>query len=341
MLLPIIVLLLLAGAGGYYAYVHYSTRVSPVDELPALRGFINQIPAGLKLSENYKDANGDLVADPPSDSTKLLKVDEIGFSVVANEDPEKARETWKDFMAALEKATGKKVKYLAELHDTEEQLAALRAGELHVTAFSTGLVPKAVNTAGFVPLFSPADEEGKFSYEMEILVPASSPIKAPVELKGKKVAFTTLESNSGAKAPMVILKEKFGLLPARDYTYVLTGDHFRSMKELAAGKHDAICVANDLLARAVGAGDIKRDQFRSIYKSESFPPLCLGVPYNLPPDLTEKIKKTFEDFKFEGTSLEKQYKPQGKVKFAPVNYKLDWAYVRQIDDSLTRLLDPK
>jgi phosphonate transport system substrate-binding protein len=341
MLLPLIVVLLLVAAGGYYGYVYYTSRVPPVNELAALRGFIEQIPAGLKLSEDYKDANGDLVADPPSDPTKLLKVDEISFSVVAVEDPEKARETWKDFMAALEKATGKKVTYMTELHDTHAQLDALREGKLHVTAFSTGLVPKAVNTAGFVPLFAPADAEGKFSYEMEILVPASSPIKSPAELKGKTVAFTALESNSGAKAPMVILKEKFGLLPARDYTYVLTGDHFRSLKELGSSKRDAACVANDLLARAIGAGDVKPDQFRSIYKSASFPPLCLGVAYNLPPDLTEKVKQTFADFKFEGTSLEKQYKPQGKVKFAPVNYKLDWAYVREIDDSLTRLLDTK
>ena len=134
----------------------------------------------------------------------------------------------------------------------------------------------AVNTAGFVPLAAPADAEGKYGYEMEILVPASSSSQSPADLKGKSIAFTTLSSNSGAKAPLVILKSQFQMLPVRDYQYVLTGSHQRSLKEFAAGTHDAACVANDMLARAVAAGEIQPEQYRSIYKSESFPPLCLG-----------------------------------------------------------------
>src|SRR4029453_16773908 len=98
---------------------------------------------------------------------------------------------------------------------------------------------------------------------------------------------------------------------------------------LAAGKYDAVCVANDLLASAVAAGDIRAEQYRSIYKSGSFPSLCLGGAHDLPPDVSAQVKQVFQDFRFEETSLAKRFGPQGKVRFAPVSYKRDWAQVRE------------
>jgi phosphonate transport system substrate-binding protein len=338
-ILYLVAVAILAAGGAYYLHVLSETAPTPVDEVSALKGALAKIPAENKMSEAYRDADGDLIADAPSDAGKLQKVEKIGFCLVAGDDPAQSKTDWRDFMAALEKATGKQVVYLDELATEDAQLSALRSGQLHVTAFSTGGVAKAVNTAGFVPIASPANSEGKFSYEMEIIVPASSSIKTPGDLKGKTLAFTTLASNSGARAPMVILKEKFSLLPGRDYKYVHTGGHSHSIKQMAAGELDAACVANDLLARAVASGDIKADQYRSIYKSSSFPPLCLGMAHDLPADLAAQIKKAFLDFRFEGTSLENRFKSQGTVKFAPVDYKRDWGYVREIDVALSKLLD--
>ena len=56
------------------------------------------------------------------------------------------------------------------------------------------------------------------------------------------------------------------------------------------------------------------------------------MPHNLPPELREKVKQAFA-----AAPTGDRYAKQGKVKLAPVNYKLDWAYVRQIDDSLSRM----
>jgi len=336
-----LVLLLVVAGALYYAYVLSATRPTPVNELETIGPFLAKAAQHQKLDDSYRDADGDLVADAPSEPDKLQKVDAIGFSMVAGDDPSQAQDEWQDFLQALEKATGKKVNYVAGLETQEAQLAALKLGTLHVTAFSTGEVPVAVNTAGFVPLASPADAEGKYSYEMEILVPAASSSRSPADLKGKTVAFTAMSSNSGAKAPLMILKNQFHLLPGRDYQHVMTGSHQRSIQGLAAGKYDAACVANDLLATAVAAGDIRSDQYRSIYKSGSFPPLCLGIPHDLPPELSAQIKQVFQDFQFEGTSLAKRFGPQGKVRFAPLNYKRDWAQVRDINDALARLADSR
>jgi phosphonate transport system substrate-binding protein len=340
-----VIVLLLVAAAGYYFYVKsQNPPPPPVDEVKNLRGFLEKVGTNLKLADGYADANGDLVADAPTDPAKVRKVEEIGFCFIPSGDPERAAADaleWADLVAAVGKATGKKVKYLADVHTPDEQLAALRDGRLHVTACNTGLVPAAVNTAGFVPLFAPADAAGRFAYEMEIIVPAGSPAKSPTDLKGKTVAFVALSSNSGAKAPLVILKEKFNLRPGRDYQFAFTGDHAASIKQLVAGKYDAACVANDLLARAVSSNAVEPGEFRSVYKSEPFPPLCYGVPHDLPPDLLAKIKEAFAGFKFEGTSVGKRFTPQGKVGFAAVDYAKDWKYVREIDASLVKLLDDK
>src|SRR5438067_151681 len=235
-----LVALLVAAAGGYYAYVRSQNRVEPADEYRELqKGYFARLGPALKLASEYRDADGDLVADPPADPAKFLKVEEIAFTVVPSEDPEQQKreqEAWQDFLAALEKATGKKVKYLSEVTGADAQLQAVREGRLHVTAFNTGLVPTAVNTAGFVPLFAPADDGGKYSYEMEILVPAGSPVKTPADLKGKTVGFTAVSSNSGAKAPIVVLKDKFGLLAGTDYKFILSGTLGHALHDLAAGK---------------------------------------------------------------------------------------------------------
>jgi phosphonate transport system substrate-binding protein len=334
----VLLALLLVAAASCYAYVLYASRHAPDYRFEDIRTFLAKAAQDQKLASSYVDADGDLVADAPSNSDKFQKVDELGFCLIAGDDPQKTQEEWRDFIQALEKATGKKVSYRDDLETLEAQLAALRDGTLHVTAFSTGEVPIAVNTAGFVPLASPADAEGKYSYEMEILVPAASSSRSPADLRGKTVAFTAMSSNSGARAPLLILKDEFHLLPGRDYQHFVTGSHQRSIELLAAGKYDAVCVANDMLASAVAAGDIRADQYRSIYKSGSFPPLCLGVAHDLPMELISQVKKVLEDFRFEGTSLEKRFGPQGKVRFAPVNYKRDWAQVREINDSLARLV---
>jgi phosphonate transport system substrate-binding protein len=351
--LPVVglIVLLAAAAGGYFLYTKFRTP-TPADELAMLRTFIKQASQKQTLADGYADANADLVADAPTDPAKLLTVpDEITFCFVPTDDPgrQQADEAdWKDLMAALGKATGKKVRYITEVASTEQQIEAIRAGQLHVTAVNTGLVPAAVNTAGFVPLYAPADAQGSFSYQMEVVVRADGPIQKVEDLRGKRVGLASPSSNSGGKAAMVTLKRQAGLLPGRDYKFDYSGDHFRAVAELAGGQHDAVCVAGDLLARMYadriiqyGEEEVKvaPEQFRTILKSPPFPALCFGVPHNLPPELRAGVAKAFEGFSFTGTSAGKRYGSQGKVRFAKVDYRKDWEEVRKIDDDLTRLLD--
>ncbi|MGL6095652.1 MAG: hypothetical protein ACRC7O_07640, partial [Fimbriiglobus sp.] len=73
--------------------------------------------------------------------------------------------------------------------------------------------------------------------------------------------------------------------------------------------------------------------------SNSFPPLCFGVPYNLDPKLRADIEKAFESFSFEGNKVGDSYSAQKRVKFAKVDYKKDFEYVREIDAKLGTLFN--
>jgi len=76
---------------------------------------------------------------------------------------------------------------------------------------------------------------------------------------------------------------------------------------------------------------IKPDQVVTIYKSQTFPTTGFGVVYNLKPELQEKIKEAFFTFKWEGTSLEREFSKSKEAQFIPMNYKDFWAVIRKID----------
>lgn len=332
--------LVACGAGYSFYEKSRNPEPPPVDERESLKGYLSQLATNQALGAGYTDTDGDLVADRPTDPNKLAKVEgELLFSVVGTDDEKKlaeAEKDWADFMAALGTATGKKVKYARSMTSVDAQMAGVREGKLHLTAFNTGAVPTAVNSAGFVPLFVPANEKGEYGYTVQVLVRRDSPITDPAQLKGNALGVVALSSNSGAKAPLVALKEQFQLLPGRDYTFALTGDHKRSIKELVAGKHDAVCVASDLMddlfATPPDKGGVAQDRVRSIDTSKPFPQLCFGVPHNLPADLQKKIERAFEGFNFAGASVGATPVAHGRARFARVSHQAVWVPVREIDE---------
>jgi phosphonate transport system substrate-binding protein len=98
-------------------------------------------------------------------------------------------------------------------------------------------------------------------------------------------------------------------------------------------------VASDLLKRLIAQGRVDGKAIRTIYTSpESFPPACYATSYRLKPELAEKIKKAFFDFRWEGSSLQKAYSPAGQTKFVPISYKEAWAPVREMERSALELV---
>jgi phosphonate transport system substrate-binding protein len=330
--LPLVAVVLIAGGMVY----HRATQVKTRALSPALIGAAQQrLTKG--LDARFTDADKDLVADRPTDTAALIDPETLVFSYIATDDPKNAEVIWKPLMDQIAAATGKKVVYLAAAHDADDQIQALTEGRLHITGFNTGNVPAAVNRAGFVPFCVMAAADGTYSYEMEIIVPADSPIRSPTDLKGHMLTFTDLGSNSGFKAPLVLLRNNFHLEPGVDYDVNVSFGYDKSIEGIAKKKFDAAPVANEVLKRAISRGLIKESDFRSIYHSESFPPAAIGYVYNLQPGLADEIRAAVLGFNWSGTPLEPAYGPAGKTKFVPIVYKDQWSFVRYIDDEIGQM----
>jgi phosphonate transport system substrate-binding protein len=320
---------------------YYMWTLRPVEDLLNSRQRTAAQMAGLSdirishhLDPQFTDENGSLVADPPKDPAKLADPDTLVFSWIGEDDYEFSPSDFKDLTDCLAKATGKHVVCDLSLTDTEDQLHALSNGKLHITVFSTGSVPKAVNTTGFIPVGMLAGSKGQEKYRMLIIVPTASPITDLDGLRGHELVLTSPSSNSGFKAPIVLLKNEHNLVYEKDYHIRFSQNFENSITGISNGQYEAAAVASDVLDRQVASNVIKKDSYRVIYTSADFPRAAIGYVYNLKPELAAKVKDALLTFDFKGTALEPRFTPFNVDHFAALNYFNDWALVRMIDDTI-------
>ena len=280
------------------------------------------------LDKQYCDHDGDLVADLPTDPGKWVNPSTIIFSYTPVEDPAVYAKVWDGFIQHMAKVTGKKVVFFP-VQSYAAQYEAMRSGRLHIAGVNTGGNPVAVSCAGFVPFAMMASKDGSFGYEMELIVPADSPIKSPADLKGKTLTFTSKTSNSGFKAPSALLKSEFGLTAGKDFKTSFSGKHDNSILGVANKDYEAAAIANSVLKRMISRKVVDPKKIRTIYRSQTFPTTGYGHAHNLDPAVVAKIKQAFYTFKWEGSDLKKEFKKEDK--FIAINHKHDWDVIRKID----------
>src|SRR5215813_5709160 len=288
------------------------------------------VSAEFKLDSRFQDADGDMVAETPTDPSKWVDPAALIFAYTPVEDPAVYAKVWKGFLEHMEKVTGKKVQFFP-VQSNAAQIEAMRAGRLHIAGFNTGSNPIAVACAGFKPFAMMAHADDTFGYEMEIITYPGSGIEKVQDLKGKKLAFVQETSNSGYKAPSAILKSEFGLEAKRDFEPVFSGKHDNSILGVANKDYPAAAIANEVMTRMIARGLIKADEVKSIYKSQTFPTTGYGVVYNLKPELQEKIKQAFFSFPWKGSTLAEEFGKAGESKFIPITFKKHWEVIRKID----------
>ncbi|WP_443092848.1 phosphate/phosphite/phosphonate ABC transporter substrate-binding protein [Candidatus Chloroploca mongolica] len=305
---------------------------APATEVPAAAA-PEACPRPAEMDERFCDADGDLVADAPTDPALWVNPDTLIFAYTPVEDPAVYRDVWSDFLAHMEAVTGKKVEFFP-VESNAAQLEAMRAGRLHVAGFNTGSNPFAVNFSGFVPFAMMAAEDGSFGYEMEIIVPAGSDVQAIEDLRGRQIAFTAPTSNSGFKAPSALLDAQFGMVEGTDFEATFSGGHDNSILGVANEDYEAAAIANSVMTRMIERGALTADQIRTIYTSDTFPTTGYGHVYNLDPALAEKVREAFFSFEWAGSSLEEEFSKSGEAQFIPITYKEYWAVIREIDAAL-------
>jgi len=295
---------------------------------------LQALPAAA-LDSRFKDSNGDLVADAPTDPKDWIDPSTLVFAYTPVEDPAVYAKVWDSFLDHMSKVTGKKVQFFP-VQSNAAQLEAMRAGRLHVAGFNTGSNPLAVNCSGFVPFAMMASKANEFGYNMEIITFPGSGIEKVEDIKGRKMAFTAETSNSGFKAPSALLRDKFKLESGKDYEPLFSGKHDNSIIGVANKDYPAAAIANSVMKRMIARGVIKQEQVKTIYKSETFPTTGYGYAYNLKPELAEKVKQAFFTFNWEGSALLKEFEKSDppQEKFIPITYKQHWQVVRDIDKAL-------
>ena len=277
------------------------------------------------LDTLYCDADGDLVADTPTDPAKLKDPAQLIFAYSAVEAPQVYQKAFQPLMDQLAQCTGKKVVYFPANSPTV-LIEAMRSGRLHIADFGTGSVGFGVNLAGAVPIVAFANEKGIAGYTVAAIVRADSPFKTLADLKGKRVAHTTPSSNSGNLAPRVFFPE-FGLVPEQDYKPLMSGGHDKSVLGVARGDYDMAPVASDVLNRILDRGDVKRADIRIIYESKVFPTSQFARSHDLKPELAKAILDCFLAFKFPPQMSEQL---NNVDRFIPITYKVTWAPIREI-----------
>jgi len=282
------------------------------------------------LDVRYCDADGDLVADTPTDPSQLVDPDTLIFAYTPVEDPAVYRTAWADFIDHMKEVTGKEVMFFP-VQSNAAQIEAMRSGRLHVAGFNTGSNPLAVNCAGFVPFTIMAAPDGSFGYEMEIITHPDSGIEKVEDIKGKTLAFTSPTSNSGFKAPSALLKAEFNMVQDTDFEATFSGKHDNSILGVANKDYDAASIANSVKQRMIERGVVDEADLKVLYTSQTFPTTGYGYANNLTPELADKIRESFTSFDWEGTSLLEEFQKNGEGQFIPITYQEHWDVIRKID----------
>ncbi|MEM6304518.1 MAG: phosphate/phosphite/phosphonate ABC transporter substrate-binding protein [Pseudomonadota bacterium] len=288
--------------------------------------------AEFKLGDRYTDADGDLIADIPTDAADLIDPSTLIFAYTPVEDPAVYAEVWAEFLDHMSERTGKNVQFFP-VQSNAAQIEAMRAGRLHIAGFNTGSNPLAVACAGFRPFAMMAAEDGSFGYEMEIITYPGSGIENVEDLNGKTLAFTSETSNSGFKAPSAILAAEFGMKPGENFEATFSGAHDSSILGVANQDYIAASIANSVKGRMIDREVVSEDQLVTIYKSQTFPTTGYGTAHNLTPELQEAIRDAFFSFEWEGTALAEEFGRNGEDKFIEITFKDDWSVIRTIDEA--------
>ncbi len=284
-----------------------------------------------ELSVKFQDKNHDLLADIPKDPKKWLDPYTLVFAYTPNEAPSIYRDIWKDFIIYLEKITGKNVVFFPFQTNTA-QLEAMRSGKLHIAGFNTGTVPLAVNSAGFHPIAVMGNSDSSFGYQMEIITFANSNIKRIEDIKNETLVLTSPSSNSGSKTPLSLLKNNYGLSPEKDFKIKYSGRHSNSILGIVKKQYKVAAIASSVRKRMIKRGEIRKEDIRIIYQSETFPTTGYGYVYNLKPALAKKVEEAFLTFQWikkdgQATSLKKGFYTHDK--FISIDYKKTWKKVRE------------
>lgn len=278
------------------------------------------------LDTLFCDANGDLLADAPTDPKRLRNPQTLLMSYSPQEDPALYEKLWSPYLTHLSQCSGRKVRFF-QVYSSAASIEAMRSGRVQMGLIAAGDTPFAVNVGGMIPFaIHGTQKDGLMAYHLILIVRADSPYKTLADLKGKKIAHVSPSSNSGNLAPRALFPAA-GLTPDKDYTVAYSGKHDNSISGVLNKDYDAAAIADDVLVRMDQRGAVKARDFRVLYTSPPFAAGSLSYAHDLDPALAGKIRECTFAFKFP-PSLVQAFR--GADRFVPLDYQRDFEAIRRV-----------
>lgn len=205
---------LLAGAfavcGAFGWSTYRAVKANPDFQQRILAGYgVDQ--SAKHLDPRFNDANGDMLADPPSDPTKLVDPEPLEFAYVKSDtgtDPF----DWNAVGKTIGDATGK----IVNVHGFSAlgpEVDNITAGKIQVLAVHAAETPYLVNHYGFIPFAIAADDHGPSGHRLTLIAKPTSPIQTAEEIRTHNLVCTQALSIVGYRAAIAYLMQNYSLRP--------------------------------------------------------------------------------------------------------------------------------
>lgn len=166
----------------------------------------------------------------------------------------------------------------------------LGRGDVQLAALGATSYLNARIKYGAVILARGLNKQGRAEYQSVIVVRPDTRIKRLDDLRGKRIAFGSINSTQGHLIPRIIFAEN-GIALEQFTSYIYTGSHRNCVKAVIAGLADA-CGMQDTMARDMEAqGDI-----RILHVSRYFPSSGIAVNRDVKAEVQEKIRHALLEF---------------------------------------------
>jgi len=255
-------------------------------------------------------------------------IKEIGFGVIPVETQTQTTDSMDDFARYASKKLGVPVKTFTATEFIGIN-NALIAKQIHMAWTS----PSAYSGSWLdcnkcvEPLVTATDKDGNLGYNSVLIVKADSPYTSVEDLKGKSVARTEPNSNSGFLVPTIEFIKR-GTPIETYFKSPVSGGHTQSVLGLLQGTYDAAFTwttkgdGYGQLRTMMDRGMLKREQIRVIWESSIVPPPPIIVRSDLPEDLKSDLSKLFVDLHKEDMKLAETV-AKGKTQgFVPVKHEV-------------------
>jgi phosphonate transport system substrate-binding protein len=269
---------------------------------------------------------------------------ELGFGVIPVETQTQTTESFAGFIAYASEKLGVPVR-LFTASDFIGVNNALVAKQIHFAWTSpSAFAGSYLECACVEPLVAALDKDGNLGYNSVLIVRADSPYQTVDDLRGKIVARTEPNSNSGYLVPMVEFA-RMGKPVDRFFNSPVSGGHTQSVLGVLNGTYDAAFTwttrgdGYGQIRTMIDRGMLRRDQIRVIWESAVVPapPVITHVDY--PADLKQDLVNFFLQLHRDRPDLARVVAhgdTQGFVRVTLENYQTTIDARREMRDSRRR-----